>query len=80
MAKRSYLASEVRSGGREEPPRVRGQGQHPRPGLAAWRSKPTLEARGNSQEKQPHIQGVLAVLVQEGLEELLHFQGQEGWL
>ena len=29
-------------------------------------------------EKQPHFQGAAAVLEQEGPEELLHVQGQEG--
>ena len=36
------------------------------------------EARGGGQEEQPHIQGVVAARAQEGLEELLHIQGQEG--
>ena len=31
-----------------------------------------------SQEEQPHIQRAVAGQVQEGLEELLHVQGQEG--
>ena len=30
-------------------------------------------------EEQPHVQGVVAVWTQKGLEELLHVQGQEGW-
>ena len=30
--------------------------------------------------KQPHFQGAVAAQVQEGQEELLHVQGQEGWL
>ena len=51
----------------------------PRPGAAAWRSYPTPEARGHGQEDQPHIQGGVAVRVQEGLEELSHAEGQEGW-
>ena len=45
MAERSYPVSEVRGGGREESPRVRGQGQRlggatlsPRPGAAAGRN------------------------------------------
>ena len=49
-----------------------------RSGAAAGRSYPTPEARGGSQEEQPHIQGVVAVQVQEGLEELFQVQGQEG--
>ena len=34
--------------------------------------------RGGSQEDQPHVQGAKAAWVQEGLEELSHFEGQEG--
>ena len=37
------------------------------------------EARGGSQEEQPHAQGVVAVWAQEGLEETSHVEGQEGW-
>ena len=36
------------------------------------------EVRGGGREEQPHVQGAVAVRVQEGLEELFHFQGQEG--
>ena len=36
------------------------------------------EVRGNGREEQPHVQGAVAAQVQEGLEELLHVQGQEG--
>ena len=69
--------------GREELPHIRGQGQRPRvPGCngagTAKRSYPTPEARGGGREEQPHFQGVVAVRAQEGLEELLHVQGQEG--
>ena len=39
---------------------------------------PTPEARGGGREKQPHIQGAVAVQAQEGLEELSHVEGQEG--
>ena len=42
-------------------------------------SYPTSEVRGSSQEEQPHVQGVVAAWAQEGLEELFHFQGKEGW-
>ena len=45
----------------------------------AGSSNPTLEARGGGQEERPHIQGVVAAWAQEGLEELFHFQGKEGW-
>ena len=36
------------------------------------------EARVGSQNKQPHVQGVVAARAQEVLEELFHVQGQEG--
>ena len=39
---------------------------------------PTPEARGGGQEEQPHFQGAVAAWAQEGLEELYHFEGQEG--
>ena len=44
----------------------------------AVRSYPTSEARGGSQEKQPHVQGVVTAYEQEGLEELFHVQGRVG--
>ena len=57
----------------------------------AERSYPRSEVRGGGQEElphtrgqglqleeQPHVQGVVAALAQEGLEELFHVQGQEG--
>ena len=44
----------------------------------AERSYPLPEVRGSGQEEQPLIQGVVAAQAQEGLEELLHVQGQEG--
>ena len=53
-AERSYPASEV-SGGREETPRVRGQGRlgeatlHPRPGAVDLRSHSMPKARGSAQ-------------------------------
>ena len=90
-AKRSHPASEVRGGGREEPPHNRGQGWHPRPRAAAGRSNltpearavtggsnPTPNTRGGCREGQPHVQGVVAVRAQEGLEEPSHVEGQEG--
>ena len=43
------------------------------------RSNPKLKARGSGREEQPHIQGVVAVRAQEGLEEPSHVEGQEGW-
>ena len=36
------------------------------------------EARGSGWEKLPHVQGAVAVWAQEGQEELLHVEGQEG--
>ena len=43
------------------------------------RSYPTSEARGGGQEDQPRVQGAMAAQAQEGLEELSHVEGQEGW-
>ena len=37
------------------------------------------EAKGGGREEQPHVQGPMAARVQEGLEELSHVEGQEGW-
>ena len=63
----------------------------PEPSAAAGRSNPKPEARaatgssnpmpkarGGGREGQCHIQGVVAVQVQEGLEEPSHVEGQEG--
>ena len=51
-------------------PKVRGSGQ-----------EELLHARGQGSgwEEQPHVQGVAGARVQEGREELLLVQGQEGW-
>ena len=46
--------------------------------MAAGRSNPTPKASGGSRKEQPHVQGVVAVRAQEGLEELSHVEGQEG--
>ena len=35
-------------------------------------------AKGCGQEERPHAQGVVAVQVQEGLEEASHIEDQEG--
>ena len=35
--------------------------------------------KGSSQEDQPRVQGAVASQAQEGLEELSHVEGQEGW-
>ena len=78
-AERSYPASEVRGGGWEEiphapKPEARGSGQEELPHV------PTPEAGGGGHEDQPHVQGSVTARAQEGLEELLHVQGQEGQL
>ena len=44
------------------------------------RSYPTSKVRGGGREELPHLQGVVAARVQEGLEELFHVQGQKVWL
>ena len=72
---KSYPASEVRGRGREEIPHT----PSPRPVAAGRRSYPTPEARGGSREDQPHVQGAVVARAQEGLEELSHVEGQEGW-
>ena len=50
----------------------------PRSGAAARRSYPMPQARGGG-EDQPHLQEMVAAGAQEGLEELSHVEGQEGW-
>ena len=71
-AERRHPASEVRgSDERSYPaPEVRGGNQM---------SCPKPEARGSGQEDQPQVQGAMAAQAQEGLEELSHIEGQEGW-
>ena len=56
------------------------RGATPRPGSGAEarRSYPASEVSGGGREEQPHVQGAVVVWAQEGLEELLHIQGQEG--
>ena len=51
---------------------------NPRPRAAVGRSNPTTEARGGGREDQSHVQGAVAVWAQDDLEELSHFEGQEG--
>ena len=71
--------------------RPRGATPRPSSGVVARRSYPTSEVmgcgrrsclmpevRGGSREEQPHVQGAVAAQALEGLEELLHIQGQEG--
>ena len=75
-AERSYPTSEV-SGGSEETPHIRGQGQagevisHPRPGVVTLRSHPEPEARGSSWEEPPMPEARAS-----GREE----RPKEGWL
>ena len=84
-AERSYPPLEVRDGSQEEVPNVQGQEQWPKvlgcdgTGVAE-RSYRMPEVRGCGLEEQPHVQGVVAAREQEGQEELLHIQGQEGRL
>ena len=47
-------------------------------GAVAKRSYPMHKVRGVGREEQPHVQGVAASRAQEGQEELLHVQSQEG--
>ena len=49
-------------------------------GGAAERRYPASEVRGGGREELPHIQRAMATQAQEGLEELSHNEGQEGWL
>ena len=70
-AERSYPASELRGGGREDlphapKPEARGGREElphaptpprPRPRAVAWRSNPMPEARGGGREDQPHAKG-----------------------
>ena len=74
-AERRYPASEVRGGHKRSYPmsKVRGGGREELP------HAPKPEARGSGPEGQPHVQGAVAARVQEGLEELSHIEGQEGW-
>ena len=43
-----------------------------------WKELPHAWGQGRSGEEQPHVQGAAAAQAQEGREELLHVQGQEG--
>ena len=57
---------------------LRGATPRLRSEAAARRTNPTPEDRGGGREDQPHVQGGVAALAQEGLEELSHSEGQEG--
>ena len=74
-AERRYPASEVRGGDERSYPKseVRGSDREELP------HAPKPEAMGGGQEEQPHVQGAVAARAQEGLEELSHVEGQEGW-
>ena len=50
----------------------------PKARAVTGRRNPTPKARGSSWEEQPHIQGVVAVQAQEGLEDPSHVEGQQG--
>ena len=67
---RSYPASEVRGGGREELP------QAPKPEAKGGSGEEQLHDQG--QGRWPGVQGDVAAQAQEGLEELSHVEGQEG--
>ena len=62
---KSYPASEVRGGDErsyhESEVRAVAGRSYSMPGVVARRSNPTPEARGGSQEDQPHVQGAVAV-------------------
>ena len=93
--KAQAAAGQLTKRGREELPRVRGQGQWPGGAnlrlrtVKAGRRHPASEIRGG-QEKPPHARGqgwwpegatrgAVAEQAQEGLEELSHVEGQEWW-
>ena len=62
----------------EEITLVQGKEQRLRFAGAAVKRYPTPKVRGCSREEQPQVQGAVAARGQEGLEQLLHVQGQEG--
>ena len=47
--------------------------------MVTLKGHPEPKASDSSWEEQPHVQGAVAVPVQEGLEEPSHVEGQEGW-
>ena len=76
MAQRSHPASEA--GPAPEAMAVAGRSNPtPEARAATGSSNPTPKARGGGREGQPHVQGVVAVWVQEGVEEPSHVEGQE---
>ena len=85
MTERSYPASKVRGGGREELPNAGGHGRRPRGATPRRRSREaadgsyhTPEVGGGCREELPHVQGAVAVWAHDGREELLYVQGQMG--
>ena len=71
VAERRYPTSEVRGSGQEELYHIRGPG-------GGWEELPDAQGQGQQREEQPHVQGTVAAWAQEGQEELLHDQDQEG--
>ena len=69
-AGRSHLAPEARGGDPEEPPQARGQGRQ----LGG-----ATHVAGQSQWPGGASLGAVVAQAQEGLEELSHVEGQEGW-
>ena len=68
----------VRNGGGKEIPPVQGKEQWLCFAGAAVKRYPMPEVRGGGQEELPKVWGAVAARAQEGQEELLHVQGQEG--
>ena len=77
-AKRSYATPEVRGGGREEQPHIQEAAVHRH--RRAEKRYSMFKVRRGSCEERPHVQEAAATRVQEGQEEQLHVQGQEGRL
>ena len=82
-AERSYPMSEVRGSGREcqavtvqEQPR--GATPHPITGNGL-EEPPQARGQGQWPGRSTHVQGAVAALEQEDLEELSDVEGQEGW-
>ena len=76
---RNKLGDRRRARAAETAHRAQPRGATPRPWSGAEaRRTPCL--RGGGWEEQPHIQGAVAAWAPEGLEDLFHIQGREGWL
>ena len=71
VAQTSYRMPEVKGGGRQELPHAGGQRR-------SREELPHTRGQGGGGEEQPQVQGAVAARAQEGQEELLHVQGQEG--